>query len=178
MISDEMQAVSGHVIIAGFGRVGRNLARLLDVYGARWVAIDLDAANVTGAHSKALPVFYGDAGQESVLRAVGIDGARAAVITLDDPAAAGRAVAAVRRSLPDLPVLVRARDTHHMHQLAAAGATEVMPEMTEASLLLGSTLLRTLGADDPSIANIISEIRQNAYAGLEGRTKAARKESG
>jgi CPA2 family monovalent cation:H+ antiporter-2 len=166
-IAQEMQDVSRHVIIAGYGRVGRNLARLLDIYGERWAAIDFDSTNVERAHRNRRPVFFGDAGQEPVLRAAGAERARAVVVTLDDPAAAAKAVAALRRSFPDLPILVRARDARHMHELAAAGATEIMPEMTEASLLLGSTLLRTLGADDRAIDDIVSRLRRDAYAGVE-----------
>jgi CPA2 family monovalent cation:H+ antiporter-2 len=166
-LTREAEDISGHVIIAGFGRVGRNVARLVDAYGGRWLAIDLDAANVAGAHRKGLPVFFGDAAQEPVLQAAGAERASAAVITLDEPGAAARAVASLRRTLPDLPILVRARDTRHMQELAAAGATEIMPEMTEASLLLGSAVLRTLGADDRAIANVVSRFRENVYAGLE-----------
>lgn len=176
-IAEEMQDVSGHVIIAGFGRVGRSLARLLDVYGERWAAIDLDTANVERAHRKGLPVFFGDAGREQVLRAAGVERSRAVVITIDDPATAARAVAALRLSFPDLPILARARDTRHMRELAAAGATEIMPEMTEASLLLGSTLLRTLGADEPFVASVISRFRQDAYAELEEGSATAQNAS-
>jgi CPA2 family monovalent cation:H+ antiporter-2 len=169
----ETKDVSGHVIIAGYGRVGRTVARLVEAHGGRWVAIDLDASNVANAHRQGLPVFFGDAGQESVLRAAGAERARAAVITLDETAAAARAVSALRRGLPDLPILVRARDTRHMQELATAGATEIMPEMTEASLLLGGAALRAIGADDGSIAQVLTKFRQDAYAGLEAGTLSA-----
>ncbi|WP_352637521.1 NAD(P)-binding protein [Mesorhizobium sp. M0145] len=96
-------------VIAGFGRVGRVIGRLLDERGYRWVAVDLDAKNVERSRKERLPVFFGNASQEEMVAAAKIDSAKALVITLDDPEAAKSVLAALRRKLPDLPVIVLAR---------------------------------------------------------------------
>ncbi|WP_352854886.1 NAD(P)-binding protein [Mesorhizobium sp. M0902] len=77
-------------VIAGFGRVGRVIGRLLDERGYRWVAVDLDAKNVERSRKERLPVFFGNASQEEMVAAGKIDSAKALVITLDDPEAANR----------------------------------------------------------------------------------------
>lgn len=176
MTGTETQDITDHVIIAGFGRVGRTIARLLDAQGQRWLAVDLDAANVAAWRRLGLPVFFGDAGGHAVFRAVGAERARAAVITMDDAKAAAAAVGALRQNLPDLPIIVRAHDHQHLDEFAAAGVTHVIPEMTEASLLLGGAVLRTLGMSDDQVASAIAPFRRNAYAQL-GDIGASAKET-
>ncbi|TIP22061.1 MAG: potassium transporter TrkA, partial [Mesorhizobium sp.] len=89
----------------------------------RWVAVDLDAKNVERSRKERLPVFFGDASQEEMVAATRIDSAKAMVITLDDPEAAKSVLAALRRKLPDLPVVVRARHHVHVQELLEKGAT-------------------------------------------------------
>jgi CPA2 family monovalent cation:H+ antiporter-2 len=127
-LAAEAERYSGHVVIAGFGRVGKTIAQMLEARDLRWVAVDLDAANVAEARAKGLQVFFGDAAKDAITQAARVDHARAAVITLDDPAAAAAVLRCIRKNLPDLPVIVRARDTAHMKDLLRSGATSVMPE--------------------------------------------------
>jgi CPA2 family monovalent cation:H+ antiporter-2 len=91
--------------------------------------------------------------------------ARAAVITLDDPAAAAAALRVIRRDLPDLPVILRARDAQNMDELLRRGASSVMPETIESSLLLGGMVLRTLGETDAQIDEIVGQLRNSTYQG-------------
>jgi CPA2 family monovalent cation:H+ antiporter-2 len=163
-ISIDTEHQSGHVIIGGFGRVGRTIARMLDEQDIAWVAIDHDASNIRAARDKGLPVYFGDAGRREVLDAAGVERAGAAVITMNDPKAAAGAVRALRARLPDLPVLVRARDPGHMRELLAAGASTALPETTEASLMLGGAVLRVLGAGPETADRIVELFRQDAYA--------------
>ena len=90
-------------------------------------------------------MFFGDASRVDVLRAIGVERARVAVITLDQPESARGIVQVLRRLLPELPILVRARDIVQCEQLALAGATDVVPEVVEGSLQLGGSMLRQLG---------------------------------
>lgn len=108
-VAEEGEEYTDHVIIAGFGLVCRTIARMLDALDQRWIANDTDAAIVAEAHGQGLPVFFGDAGQEAVLQAVGVERARAAVITTDDTNAAVAVIARLRWRLPDLPIVARAR---------------------------------------------------------------------
>ncbi|HEU0015025.1 MAG TPA: monovalent cation:proton antiporter-2 (CPA2) family protein [Longimicrobium sp.] len=166
-IERQTREMARHVLIAGFGRSGRTLARLLEARGAGWVALDVDAARVEEAHAAGLPVYFGDASRREVLRAAGIHRAAAAVVTLDDPRAAGHALAALRAEVPEVPVLVRARDATHSRELGAAGATRVVPELVEGSLRLGGALLEELGEPADAVERLLDEFREEAYARLE-----------
>ncbi|WP_119422807.1 cation:proton antiporter domain-containing protein [Desertibaculum subflavum] len=137
--------VEGHVIVAGFGRVGVTVARLLDAEAVPYVALDLNA-DAIGAHRRdALPVFYGDASRTAILRLAGAERAQALVITLDEAAAVARCLQAARREWPALPIYARARDLKHARELMDLGATEIVPEAVEASLQLGGRVLAGLG---------------------------------
>ncbi|EWY38749.1 potassium transporter [Skermanella stibiiresistens SB22] len=156
----------GHVIIAGFGRVGQTIARLLDAQRLPYMAFDLEPSRVAEGRARGLPIYYGDASRAEVLRAAGIDRARAAVVTLDQPQAAERAVEAIRRLCPMLDIHARARDHEHQVHLRASGATHVVPEMMEGSLRLGGLLLRSLGRSSEEVAEVLEEFRVEAYAKL------------
>jgi CPA2 family monovalent cation:H+ antiporter-2 len=156
----------GHVIIAGFGRVGQTIARLLDAQRLPYMAFDLEPSRVAEGRARGLPIYYGDASRAEVLRAAGIDRARAAVVTLDQPQAAERAVEAIRRLCPMLDIHARARDHEHQVHLRGAGATHVVPEMMEGSLRLGGLLLRSLGRSSEEVAEVLEEFRVEAYAKL------------
>jgi monovalent cation:H+ antiporter-2, CPA2 family len=153
-----------HVVIAGYGRVGETLALLLESRGTPYLALDIDPERVTRARLRELPVYYGDARQTEVLRAAGVERARAVVITVDEPEAAGRTVHVVRALHSELPVLARARDLEQCERLARAGATAVVPEMVEGSLQLGATLLRQLGASRDEADQALEEFRRQTYA--------------
>ena len=164
--------MEGHVLIAGFGRVGRTLGRLLDAHDIPWLALDLDPDRVAAARAQDLPVYFGDASRADVLRAAGLTRSRAAVITLDRPDAARRAIALTRRLLPDVPILARARDLGQCDGLLSAGATRVVPELVEGSLQLGENLLRTVGASEESVEQTLASFRDGSYARLGGFTEA------
>ena len=157
-----------HVVIAGYGRVGRTLALLLDSRGTRYLALDLDPERVAEARRHDLPVYYGDASLAEVLRAAGIEQARAVVVTVDEPASADRTVHLARRLAPEVPVLVRARDLQQCEHLARSGATVVVPEVVEGSLQLVGALLRQLGDSQESVDQLLGQFRREAYAPLAG----------
>jgi len=163
---EETGDLQGHVLIAGFGRVGQTLARLLEANGVAWVALDLEPKRVAEGRARELPVYYGDAARPDVLRAAGAARARAAVVTLDHPSAAERAVLALRRQRPDLTIVVRARDGSHSEKLEKAGATVVVPEVVEASLQLGGTVLRGIGKPSDEVTHLLDLFRHQAYARL------------
>lgn len=157
----------GHVLIAGYGRVGKAVARVLTANDLSYVALDLEPQRIANARSNGLAVFYGDASQEAVLRAAGIDRARAAVITLNRPDRAERAVEAIRRIAPNLPVVVRAHDLGQRAALVEAGATAVVPETIEASLQMAGLILHTAGIEGPAVDRSLKRFRDENYKGLE-----------
>jgi CPA2 family monovalent cation:H+ antiporter-2 len=163
---DDAGELDDHVLIAGFGRVGQTLGLLLDSCAVPHLALDLDQERVALGRRQGLPVFFGDACRLDVLRAAAVARARVVVITLDEPAAANRAVHVVRQARPEVPILARARDLSECERLAAAGATRVVPELVEGSLQLGAVLLKSLGESADEVAEVLEKFRREAYSRL------------
>lgn len=164
--------LSGHVVIAGYGRVGEMLGSLLDGQSVPHVAIEADAAQVARYREDGAAVYFGDASRTEMLDRVGLSRAVAFVVTMDSAAAAERIVTAVRAARPDLPIFARARDTQHARRLLAAGATRAVPETVEASLQLGEALLAGAGLPEDA-AHAVVELRRS-----EERERLQRSDSG
>ncbi len=155
-----------HVILCGYGRVGQNVARVLETEGFEFLAMDLDPVRVRAALAAGDAVIYGDAADEGVLRSAGLERANAVVVTFSDTARSLAIVRAVRRSRSDLPILVRATDDAHLEELLAAGATEVVPETLEAALTLVSNALHMLQVPPSRVIRAVGEIRRQRYKTL------------
>lgn len=158
--------IANHVIIAGYGRVGRLLAEVLDAQQFDHIALDLDPIRVAACRKAALPVYYGDASRLEILHHMHVDRAAAMVVTTDDAEASERIVTAARAVRPDLPILARARDGAHARRLLALGATEVVPETIEASLQLSDAVLRGIGFPAEAAHQVIDERREIENAAL------------
>jgi CPA2 family monovalent cation:H+ antiporter-2 len=152
-----------HVILCGFGRVGQNVARVLEAQGFEFIAIDLDPVRVRHARQIGQPVVYGDSADEQVLEEVGLAKANAVVISFSDNRTSLAILRSLRRLRADVPVLVRTPDDSRLHELKAAGATEVVPEAFEASLMLASHVLMSLKVPASTVMRTVAELRGNRY---------------
>ncbi len=152
-----------HVIIAGFGRVGRRVAKILRAGEVPYVALDHDPDRVRQASAEGFHVFYGDASRADVLQAAGADHASVLVITLDKTEPARRLVHMMRHHCPDTPIYARARDRLHGEQLREAGATSAISETLEASLQLGGVVLHASGFADEDVDRLLQEFRRQYY---------------
>ena len=159
-------AAREHVVLCGFGRVGQNVARVLESQGFEYVAVDLDPARVRTAREAGDPVVYGDSADAEVLGKVGLGNASAVVITFADPATSLGIVRQVRALRGDVPVLVRTPDDTRLNELTQAGATEVVPETLEASLMLVSHTLMLLRVPVSRVVRTVGAVRRNRYATL------------
>lgn len=157
-----------HVILCGFGRVGQSMSRVLVEQGHEFVAVDLDPARVRAARAAGLPVLFGDSSDEEVLHQVGVEHASVVVITFADPSVAIGIVRAVRALRADVPVLVRAQDDSRLEDLLTAGATEVVPETFEASIMLAAHALLLLQQPMSRVMRMVGGIRRERYAALRG----------
>ncbi len=146
----------GHVIIAGYGRVGRTIARVLDAENTSFVAIDLDHNKIAHARARKRPVFYGDALRIPVWRSVGANDAHSVVIAMERPALVGRIVSLLRKEFPHLKIFVRAQDAEHAKELIDAGATESIPITFQASLQLGASVLKSMGQSSEEVDQVIN----------------------
>jgi len=156
-------ALSGHVIICGYGRIGQSIANFLDEENIPYVALDLDASRVREAHLAGEPVYYGDASERAVLESVGIANARLLVISHHDLSAALGVLDVVRNVRPGLPVMVRATDESQVDKLRAAGAVEVVPETLEAALMITAHVLLLLDVPLARVLRRIQEQRTGRY---------------
>ncbi|MBL8642876.1 MAG: cation:proton antiporter [Rhodospirillaceae bacterium] len=159
--------LSGHVIIAGFGRVGETVGRLLEEEKIPYVAFDSSVEVVTRHRRQGRMIYLGDASRRELLQRAQAGAALAVVVTLDDAATAARLVRNVRTLWLNVPVHVRARDAAHAADLMKRGATHVVPETVEASLQLGGRVLSTLGVPDTAIDARLDRERERLSARLE-----------
>ena len=152
-----------HVIIGGFGRSGRSLARLLREQNITYIGIDSNPENVQKGVLKGHDVVYGDIVRKESLAAAGASRARAVVITYTEPRAALHVLHHMRELNPDVPVIVRTLDDAYLEQLQQAGAVAVVPEILEGSLVLATQTLVTLGKSPSEVLSFIAEQRRGRY---------------
>lgn len=157
-----------HVIVAGFGRSGQSLANLLSEEKLPWYALDLDPERVQEAQSAGANVSYGDAARRESLIAAGIHRASALVITFADTRLALKVLHLVHELAPNLAVIVRSHDDRDLDVLKKAGATEVVPEALESSLMLASHALVTMGVPLRRVVHRVQAARDERYASLRG----------
>ncbi len=155
-----------HLVLCGFGRVGQNIARVLESLGFEYLAVDLDPARIRLARQVGDAVVFGDSADEELLRQVGLDTASAVIVTFANPAVSVGIVRSVRRLRADVPVLVRTQDDVGLAELTAAGATAVVPETLEASLMLVSQVLLLLNVPPGKVMRTVGDIRASRYATL------------
>ena len=154
---EEAAEVRDHVVIGGYGRVGQTIAHLLTLENVPFVALDLNGELVNAVRRRGDSVYFGDAGRLELLQRVGVERARAFVVTVNAPLAAERMVAAIHRARPDARILARARDQEHAARLRALGAVDVIPEAIEASLQLAGRLLLSIGIPDEAVLRRMEE---------------------
>jgi len=161
-------AADRHVIICGYGRSGQHLARMLAQEGIGYVALDLDPDRVREAAAAGDSVVYGDAGRSETLVAAGLARAAALVVSYNDARSALRVIHFAHELQPSLPIIVRTQDDADLDKLLAAGATEVVPEVFEGSLMLGSHALVLLGVPLARVVRRVREARDSRYRLLRG----------
>ena len=157
-----------HVIICGYGRCGQNLARMLEREGIPYMALDLDPDRVRQAAAAGDSVVFGDAARLQALIAAGLARASAVVITYLEVPGALKVLANVRAHAPQVPVIVRTQDDHDLDTLRDAGATEVVPEAIEGSLMLASHALALVGVPMRRVIRIVQDQRDARYKLLRG----------
>lgn len=157
---EQLGEIEGHVIIAGYGRVGHILGRTLDADGIPFLALDTNSNGVAHARSQGKPVYYGDASRLEMLRRAHAETARVLVLTMDDAEAAEHVVRVVHSEIPQLPIIARARDADHASLLYSLGAQEVILETVEASLQLAGRTLQLVGTQEDIILRRIDTQRQ------------------
>jgi CPA2 family monovalent cation:H+ antiporter-2 len=157
-----------HVIIAGYGRSGQNLARILEQEHIPYMALDLDPDRVRQAAAAGHNVVFGDSARLQTLMAAGLARASAVVVSYHDTASAMKILHLVQTHASQVPVIVRTIDDADLEKLQAAGATEVVPEAIEGSLMLASHALALVGIPMRRVIRVVQDQRDARYGLLRG----------
>lgn len=157
-----------HAIICGYGRTGAHIGRFLSQEGIGWVALDNDADRVQKAANAGIPVVFGDSARREILMAAGLARASVVIISFSGTDAALRVLANIREVEHDVPVVSRAREQEDGIKLFAGGATEVIPEALESSVMLATHALALLGVPMHRVIRRLRELREEHYALLRG----------
>ncbi len=172
-IASKSMNVNKHVIICGYGRSGQNLGRILEREGIPYMALDLDPDRVHQAAAAGNSVVFGDAVRLQALMAAGLGRASAVVVTYLDTASAMKVLANTRAHAPTVPVIVRTVDDRDLEKLKAGGATEVVPEAIEGSLMLASHALALVGVPMRRVIRVVQDQRDARYDLLRGYFRGA-----
>jgi len=156
------------VIVAGYGRVGRLVASMLEEHKIPWLAVDADADLVARENREGTKIYYGDATNPEFLKRCGLPQARALAVTMDNPVRVDEVVRVAHTLRNDLKIIARARDERHAQRLYAWGVTEAVPETIESSLQLGEALLVETGVPMGLAIASVHE-RRDGFRQLLGR---------
>lgn len=167
-LSAQDQQLTDHVLILGFGRVGQSVSRLLKIEAIPYRVVDADPIRVQESQSAGEPVYFGDVKQKDILHSVGIERAKLVLITFDQHDKAMSVIHLIKSLYPDLPVVVRTRKDNRMEELLEAGASQVVPEILEGSLMLVTQVLQLSGVPMSRILKRVRKERKGHYANMHG----------
>ena len=162
------EPLTDHVIVAGYGLNGRNLAAALRSIRAPYLIVELNAQTVRQARARGEPAFYGDATREEILRGLGAERARMLVVAISDPAATRRMVRVARALNPRIHIIARTRYVVEMPELTRLGADVVIPEEFETSIEIFARVLAHYGVPRGDVERLVEEIRGSHYEVLRG----------
>ena len=154
------ERLNNHVVLAGYGRIGRAVGQLLQEQNVPFIALDTDIARVRSCAAASEPIYYGDASRPEILRRIGIERAALVLVTIDNPRAGLRTTATIARNWPNLLIHARAHDSEHGAELLALGAEHVVLDTVETSVSMAGYALRDLGAPMDSIGLLQEAMRQ------------------
>ncbi len=167
-INEQESVIKPEIIICGFGRVGKTIAKLLQTQNIPYAALDMNVDVVVVGREQGYNVFYGDSRNDDVLSSVGLTRGktRAVVVALDNATAQKGAVRAVRRVSKSVKIFARARNLSEAGILANEGAKIALPETIESSFMLGHELLESIGVNKIKIDDAIDNLRKDNYSKL------------
>jgi len=172
-ISVRTMATSEHIIVCGYGRSGHALTEFLAREDIPYVALDFDARHVRQSVLAGNTVVYGDASKREVLMAAGLMRAKVLVVTYDDEHSALKILHHVKSARPGMPVVVRTADDSSVEKLKQAGATEVVAEVLEGTVMLASQALLLSGVPFNRVIRRIQESRARRYSVFRGQFHTA-----
>ncbi len=155
--------LANHVIIAGFGKVGKMVARVLEAEGINYIALDVNDEIVREEIANGLPVFKGDASLTATMRAVGADRALTLVVTVNNEVTVKKISKMVNGKFSNLEVIVRLKDLKNSTEMYNQGVTTIIPQDCETGLQLGSAVLKSVGISEYELNRIKDQFRAGNY---------------
>lgn len=159
----DIDDLNQHVVIAGFGRSGTMVSYLLSAQNVNYIVIEDDSRKVKKGRKLGFPVYHGDLSKEETIEAVRMDRAKAIIIAIPNAVYTKKAIRAIHKKYPDLPIIVRAEDLSHGRSLEKLGATTIVPEKYESGLQMAGALLTTIGTSEYEISLLKNEFRNRNY---------------
>ncbi|MBT0584996.1 cation:proton antiporter [Alteromonas sp. SM 2104] len=164
----DTSSMVGHVVLVGFGRVGQSAVRMLKLEGIQFVVIDYDPIRVQESRGAGESILFGDAAQKDILRSAATHNAKLMLITFDQPDKAAKVIGVAKQMQPALDIIVRARKDKQLDDLYSAGATQVVPELQEGSLMLISQVMHYSGVPMSRILKRVRAERKGRYDHMHG----------
>jgi CPA2 family monovalent cation:H+ antiporter-2 len=162
-IKRETEDLVDHVIIIGFGRVGKMVARLLQAERVNFVAMDLHAQTIQEDRDEGFPVFFGDGSEPAILEKMGIQRAGSVIVAMENKQILKKVTRNVHKLCPQLPIIVRSEDLSNQKELEKLGANAVVPETYETGLQLGGAVLKAIGFSEFEVSRIKNRFRAGNY---------------
>ena len=162
-----VKEVENHVILCGYGRIGQNLGRFLREQGIEYIALELDAKIIKKAWERGDKIYYGDATHGEILIAAGLYRARLVVVATSDIETSKIITEMAHKKNADIPILVRTADDKHMEELLSLGASNVVPETLEATMMVAQRTLEALNIEAEEVQEVIDKVRQDGYTTLK-----------
>lgn len=157
------QDLTNHVVIAGFGKIGKMVANLLEAEGINYIAIDADDKLVNEEKEHGFPVSRGDISQIDMLKASGIDRAITVILTMNNEVTIKKSLKIISTAFPDLNIIIRLKNLKKATEFYEIGASEIIPEEYEVGLQLGGAVLKSVGISEYEVSRIKEQFRSGNY---------------
>jgi CPA2 family monovalent cation:H+ antiporter-2 len=163
-IKSEVMDIDNHVIIAGFGRVGRMVAKMLSAEQVNYIAVDIDSTVVEKARSEGFPIFKKNISLASTLELIAVSRARAIVLSMQNEVTIRKSIKVINENFPDVTIVARVPDFSDSKSYKKLGAHKLVPETYETGLQIGAEVLRSIGFGSFAISSLKERFRAGDYA--------------
>ena len=162
----EIADLENHVIILGFGRVGKMVARLLEAENVNFIAVDIDPEHVSEQRKEGFPVYLGDSSNIRLLKSVGIERCSSVIVAMENKVTLLKSAKVISKMFPYLPIIARSADLSRATEYYAAGVKIIVPETYETGLQLGGAVLKSIGVSEFEVSRIKNQFRAGNYIRL------------
>lgn len=166
-IETDTQDLYNHVIVAGFGRVGYMVTKMLTAEHLSYVVVDIQSKIVKEGKNDSFPIYLGDATRYEILKSVGIERAQALVVSIKNEVTIKKIVSLVSTNFPHVNIIIRLPDLNNVEVYKDLGASKIIPETSEIGLQLGGAALSLSGISESGVTSLKGKFRKGNYSMLK-----------